>query len=599
MSVLLSGRWHLRVTKAIHNWENRFRIDGASSGNGVYPPTVGLEVDADGANWALTGEYRENSAEPWKPSEMMIDPGVDRVDIRAIIGAEDPLPSKDFEDIEWEARYLDGTMLEIPYRPYAVRTDDLFQMPDGIFETALGTYYMAVRVTNRWGLPFTEDHVLDITATSRTSLAMRGVQINNAWAQTELAALGQAQKGTGIVLGPLASGASRTVYFKVDVSQASPRKHEVEFVCRNVKGMADPANPARRVKKQIFVSRTTVDTATGEIVSEVQEGTLRFKLREFAFDRKGAKRGRRRCKPRPRPKADRQTLDRLRRTLQDLLDGRKIDPCIIQEILACYCNCTNGGGGHDPRDPRYPKDGRFCYRPFYAFPTKFSYEVIPSDPFDGQYGPIPFQDPWWKVLLLIIAVILLLAAILSEASNVAYHDEDLVIGSLGRFQQTDVDAALSVLDTDRATSFLQVLDAQSDEFNLSPEVALDGTIPLTGTIMPKAEVLGLLADPTTPVASLQVFKSGATTGLTHGLMTGITGSFTRSDDGTAFNIPQLNIGPDPAFGENVSQPGDSGSVWIHRATRRPVALHHSGSDSPDSAVASFLEDVATALNITL
>jgi hypothetical protein len=83
-------------------------------------------------------------------------------------------------------------------------------------------------------------------------------------------------------------------------------------------------------------------------------------------------------------------------------------------------------------------------------------------------------------------------------------------------------------------------------------------------------------------------------------MTGFTGSpFTRPDDGTQFNIPQLNIGPDPAFGENVSQPGDSGSIWVHRATGRPVALHHSGGDNPDRATASFIEDVFAAMGITM
>jgi hypothetical protein len=75
--------------------------------------------------------------------------------------------------------------------------------------------------------------------------------------------------------------------------------------------------------------------------------------------------------------------------------------------------------------------------------------------------------------------------------------------------------------------------------------------------------------------------------------------FTRSDDGTQFNIPQLVIVPDPAFGENVSQKGDSGSVWVHQATGRPVALHHSGRDAPDRATASFLEDVFSRLNVTL
>ncbi len=600
MSIQLYGRWSLKITKAIHNWENRFRIEGATSGSGTYPPTVGLEVTADGPAWSVIGEYRESEAQSWKPSEMMIDPGIERVDIRAVMGAEDPLPSRDFEDIQWDSRYLGETMYRIPYRPYAVRVDDLFEMPDGIFETALGVYYMGVRVFNQWGLPFTEDHTLDISPNSRAELAMRGIQVSDSWSQTELAALGQTQKGNGLVLGPLVPGASRTVYFKLNVAAATPRKHEVEFICRNMTGMQDPNHPARRVRKQIFVSRSTVNNQTGEIVSEVQEGTLRFKLKELALDSKNGWAARRPCPPKQNPDPGREAREKLAGALQGLLDGRPIDPCIIQQILACYCShgpCDCNGRGDDPR---HPSDGRFCYDPFYAFPTAFSYQVIPHAPFPGQYGPIPFDDPWWKALLLIIAVLLLIAAALSEATDVAYHDEDIVIGRLDRSQQTDLDAALCRLDTDRVLGFQQVLDAQSNEDNQNFETALDGLISLSNQIMPKAEAIALIDDATTPVAQLQVFKSGSTTGLTHGLMSGYTSApYTRSDDGTQFNIPQLSILPDPAFGENVSQKGDSGSVWVHRATGRPVALHHSGRDNPDRATASFIEDVFTQLNVTL
>ena len=128
MSIQLFGRWNLKVVKAIHNWENRFRIEGATSGSGTYPPTVGLDVVADGPAWQLTAEYRESNASAWKPSEMIIETGLERVNIHALIGSEDPLPSKDFEDIQWDADYLDGTMLEIPYRPYALQ--DIRSVPD-------------------------------------------------------------------------------------------------------------------------------------------------------------------------------------------------------------------------------------------------------------------------------------------------------------------------------------------------------------------------------------------------------------------------------------------------------------------------------------
>ena len=593
MSVQLYGRWHLEVTKAVHNWENRFVVAGATSGAGTYPPTVGLEVTADGSSWQLRGEYRESDADPWKPSDMMIEPGLERAPIDATIGSEDPLPQPDFEDIQWRARYLDPTMFEIAYRPWAVRTDDLFEMPDGIFETALGTYYMGVRVTNRWGLPFADTHVLDISPGNRADLAMRGIQVLDTWSAAELAALGQRQLGTGLVLGPLVPGASRTVYFKLDVAGASPRKHAIEFVCWNMAGMTDPYHSMRRITKNIFVSRTTVDSNTAEIVSEVDQGTLRLRLREFAFDRVTARKRRRRCPPEKRPDPG-IPREKLRETLRALLEGKPVDPCVIHRILACYCPGGLDGGS---RDPRQPRDGRFCYDPFYAFPTKFSYSVIPRVPYDGQHGPIPFDDPWWKVLLLIIAAVLLLAGALDEASDIAYQDEDLVIGRLGRFQRDDVDAALCRIETDRALSFLQVLDAQSDEDFQNPITALDGNVALNGPVLTRAEVNAIMTLPANDPLR-QCFKSGARSGTTHGMMSQL--AFTGHSLST-WNVTQLVIVRDPAFNEPVSQAGDSGSIWVQTQSLRPVALNHSG-DSADlgtQAVASLLADVQTALNITI
>lgn len=596
MSIQLFGRWNLKVVKSIHNWENRFKIEGATSGSGTYPPTVGLDVVADGPAWQLTAEYRESNASAWKPSEMIIETGLEQVNIHALIGSEDPLPSKDFEDIQWDADYLDGTMLEIPYRPYALRTFDLFQMPDGIFETILGTYYMAVRVVNRWGLPFTDDHVLDITPANRADLAMRGIHIIDAWSQAELASLGQNQKGTGMVLGPLVPNAARTVYFKVDVTNAAPRKHEIEFICRNMAGMADPNHPARRIRKQIFVSRTGIDSSTGEIVAEVQEGSLRFKLKEIAIDQKNGRKGRRRCsRPQRSIASDRHTLETLRRTLQELLDGKQVDPCIIQKILACYCSSGPGGDQVGGFDPRNPSDGRFCYDPFYAFPTKFSYTVVPNNPFEGQYGPIPFQDPWWKILLIIIALLLLLAAALSEASDVAYHDEDLVIGTLGQVQRDDIDAALCVLTTSRALAFLQTLDAQSNEDFQNAVVALNGNIALNGPVMTRAELDALMLLPATDPGR-KLHKSGARTGLTHGIITGFA---PLGHDLATWSIDQVTIETDPDFNEPPSDHGDSGSIWVHTATLRPVALNHSGNDANTLARASLLADVQSRLNITI
>ncbi len=605
MSLQLFGRWNLRVNESVHTWENRFRVDGAASGSGTYPPTVGLNVAVDGSSWSLTAEYRESPANPWKPSDMRILTGVERVNIKATIGAEDPLPTPDFKDIELIADYLDGTMFEIPYRPYAVRPQDLFEMPDGIFEAAFGTYYMAVRVINRWGLTFTNAHVLDISPANRTQLAARGIQIIDSWSQSELASLGQTQIGTGMVIGPLTPGAARTVYFKVNVANASPRKHEVEFICRNMSGMADPNNPARRVRKQIFVSRTTADTTSGEIVVQVQEGTLRFRLKELAVDMKSGRKARKKCPPPKRggrlgTSASTSAIDTLRRTLQALLDGKAVDPCVIKEILDCYCEtdpkCGNGGGNNGGLDPFHPRDGKYCYDPVFCFPTKFTYTVIPRAPFPGQYGPIPFDDPWWKVLLLLIALILLIAGMVSEAADVAYHDEDLVIGTLGATQADDVDAALCLIDTDRALAFLTTLDAQSDETFLNAVATLGGNINLMGPVMTRAEMDPLLLLPMNAPAR-KVHKSGARTGVTHGILSTFAPS---GHDLVTWSIDQMVIVSDPDFGsEPVSDHGDSGSIWVHTASLRPVGLNHSGSDDNLTAFASLLEDVQSRMDITI
>jgi len=100
-----------------------------------------------------------------------------------------------------------------------------------------------------------------------------------------------------------------------------------------------------------------------------------------------------------------------------------------------------------------------------------------------------------------------------------------------------------------------------------------------------------------------VFKSGATTGLTRGTMRTLAPD---GHDKATWGIEQLIIDRDTVgFGEDVSIPGDSGSIWVHLDTGRPVALNHSGSrdanDNPtgDAAWASLLEDVFARLGIIL
>ena len=590
MAIRLYGPWRLTVIEAVHNWENRFVVSGASSGNGTYPPSVGTTVSVNGSSWRLDAQHQP-PGEAWTSSAMNFEPSVpEQVAVNAMIGAEDPLPTEDFRDIRWEGVFLGPSMVDLPYRPYAVRTTDLFQMPDGIFETALGTYYMGVRVTNTWGVPLSSSHVLDITATSRTTLAGAGVVVIDEWSASELASLSQEQTGTGMVLGPLEPDDSTTVFFKVDVSRAAPRKHAVEFTCQNVSGTADPHHPGRRVTKSILVSRTSHDPDTGEFVFDAQEGSLRLTFDEVVYDREGYRRNRRRLREAAtsgsaRCKAD---LEQIRKALREFLAGEPVDICRIYKMLACCC--IDGPDGRPTP----------VYEPFYVVPTRFRATFVPRSPFGGTSGPLLFEDPWWKLALLILAVILLILGALEESGQSAYEDEDFVIGTLFTSRQHHLDAALCLIDTSRDLSFLTVLDAQSDEDNQVPVMTLDGNVTgLDGNVMTRAEIDALLLDAATSgdTTQLRVFKSGARTGLTFADITRFSGPWTRDDDGTRFDDPDRPTieFEDPAGG-SVSDKGDSGSVWIHLASRRIIALNHSGNDT--TAFGSLMTHVVDALTIT-
>lgn len=276
MPITLYNNWRLEVLEAIHNWPNRYVITGASSGGGIFDPVAGNVHLVDGLAWVLDAQHRPPGGN-WTPSTMRQEVvlGQEHVNLHLIVGAEDPLPAEDFRDIRLSCIFLGGRMMEIPYRPFAVRTTDLMQMPDGIFEARLGVYYMGVRVLNRWGVPFTSSNVVDITPESRAALALQGVQVLDDWSQNELDALGQELTPQGMVLGHLLPGSARTVYFKVDVSNARAKKHEVEFIFRNIEAMADPDHVGRKAKQQIFVSKVEYDSANNEYSVDMPQGTLR------------------------------------------------------------------------------------------------------------------------------------------------------------------------------------------------------------------------------------------------------------------------------------------------------------------------------------
>ncbi|MFW9801794.1 MAG: hypothetical protein ACFFFC_04040 [Candidatus Thorarchaeota archaeon] len=597
MAETFRGRWRITVKGRQASFDQRFVITGSDTSDGTYPGVVGSpEIIVDGAaGWQVQIQHNDGSG--WKDSLM-------RQANQVVNGASLQLDieSEDWTDMDWTDLVLAmekvGPIITIPIRPYAIETISLQMMPDGIFESALGGYFMGVRVMNIWGKPFKEGQYIEVTRQSRVLLAAQNIRIIDTWSQAELQSFNQQLYETGVVIGALEPFQSRTIYFKIDCGGAMPHKPTVEFVCREPNPMPDPDSSRRKASYTIYVTRSYIDPVNHEMVAEAPEGRIRMALREAIVDTISARKGRRRRK---KPPAPTQATGELQSILKKLKTGRFQDLCQLHKLLHCYCNCLDLLRVDD--DPTKPKDPRFEYDPFLVLPTKFTY-TLQCTPYEGVHSPLPFQDPWWKVLLLVIAIVLLIAGMISEGADLAYQDEDLIIGSLEEWQRHDIDAALTRLNDHRTLPipFLQYLDAQNGEVSTIPvepvgAPTLGGVVSLPGEVMTKQEIIDILAFGTRD--DKRVFKTGARTGLTHALIDGLSPWSDARDDGTMFTIDQVHFARDPDNNMPISRKGDSGSVWIHKNSMKLVALNHSGSkdESGNSAWGSLIEDIVSKLGI--
>ncbi len=84
---------------------------------------------------------------------------------------------------------------------------------------------------------------------------------------------------------------------------------------------------------------------------------------------------------------------------------------------------------------------------FLALPQDVTYDWEPTPPYEGERGPFPYEDPWWKIALAILAALLLAGALLYDY----FSDGDLdggMVSVSGTFEETDP----SVCCTDVSTS---------------------------------------------------------------------------------------------------------------------------------------------------
>ena len=119
--------------------------------------------------------------------------------------------------------------------------------------------------------------------------------------------------------------------------------------------------------------------------------------------------------------------------------------------------------------------------------------------------------------------------------------------------------------------------------------------------------LGTISGIDTATLGMLVVKSGRTTGITRGVVDGVSMSVSINygDPGVVAFTNQIRIvprAPWPAVDYEVSMGGDSGSVWLNEANNRAIGLHFAGETDPmpasENAICSPIGPIATELNFS-
>ncbi|MCI0514633.1 transglycosylase SLT domain-containing protein, partial [candidate division KSB1 bacterium] len=109
--------------------------------------------------------------------------------------------------------------------------------------------------------------------------------------------------------------------------------------------------------------------------------------------------------------------------------------------------------------------------------------------------------------------------------------------------------------------------------------------------------LGTVAGILPPQIGMSVIKSGAGSGITTGIISGIMGSSIRHCQGKRrFFANLIHIIPEKNRAR-LSSVGDSGAWWLERTTRCAVGLHFGGCQQPAGALAFSMPAVFEALQI--
>ncbi|HEX2396462.1 MAG TPA: hypothetical protein VHI78_14030 [Bacteroidales bacterium] len=237
-----------------------------------------------------------------------------------------------------------------------------------------------IKINNR---PFSTDFITGLMLPDGIFEASLGRQLLNAhfvnsgsFTLTDLTVYIESASHPGIVITPathlvsgLVVGASTLQSWEIDVGSAPAGWHYISFIVENTNGR-------ERIIKKIFVTKVSFNPSSGIFSAETPEGIFGLKINTIIDFEKN------RCchKIYKRDNAPSYTniLKDLAKTFRDAKSLQEICPIVI-------------------------------------FPVDMTTSIAPVPAFTGQYGDLPFQDPWWKVLLAIIAFLLIVAAAIAEA----------------------------------------------------------------------------------------------------------------------------------------------------------------------------------------
>ncbi len=199
----MQGNWRLTVTAKTLLISNDLSYRAVLMLTGSYPGVVGsssIDVRGKGLKpWILTIEHNYGSG--WDKSELRTEPKVStgsQVTVVWLSQEDKPGTSaEDFTDLVLRVEAKEKDLIKVPFRPYAMRTDTLQMMPDGIFEVFLETYYMAVRVENIWNQSLPDNSRLRISQWGRKQLKAGGIDVIDSWSKDEREMLGQQISGIG------------------------------------------------------------------------------------------------------------------------------------------------------------------------------------------------------------------------------------------------------------------------------------------------------------------------------------------------------------------------------------------------------------------